>query len=227
MNPKERAAEAALEYVENDMVVGLGTGSTADYILIAIAREIKAGRLKGIRGIPTSKHSEARAIEVGIPLTTLAQCPSPDVTIDGADEVAPNLDVIKGLGGALVREKVVAQCTRKLIIIADASKRVNRLGTRSPLPVEVIRFAHEASAVYLRSLGCVPTLRLTADGTPYITDNSNYIYDCAFLPAGMANPADIQERILHRAGLVDSGLFLGMASVAIIAGESDCETLRR
>ena len=227
MNPKERAAEAALKFVESGMVVGLGTGSTADYILIAIAREIKAGRLTGIRGIPTSQRSEARAIELGIPLVSLAECPVSDVTIDGADEVAPNLDVIKGLGGALVREKVVAQSTRKLIIIADASKRVTRLGTKSPLPVEVIRFAHEASAVYLRSLGCTPTLRLTADGTPYITDNSNYIYDCSFLPNGMPNPADIQERILHRAGLVDSGLFLGMAGVAIIAGDSDCETLRR
>ncbi|MFI5382495.1 MAG: ribose 5-phosphate isomerase A [Tepidisphaerales bacterium] len=227
MSPKERAAEAALQYVQSDMVVGLGTGSTADYILIAIAREIKAGRLRGIRGIPTSKRSEARAIELSIPLATLAQCPSPDVTIDGADEVAPNLDVIKGLGGALLREKVVAQSTRKLIIIADASKRVTRLGTRSPLPVEVIRFAHEASAVYLRSLGCLPTLRLNPDGTPFITDNSNYIYDCSFLPAGMADPAEIQERILHRAGLVDSGLFLGMAGVAIIADGSSIETLTR
>ncbi len=227
MNPKERAAEAALQYVENDMVVGLGTGSTADYILIAIARQIKAGRLKGIRGIPTSRRSEARAIELGIPLTTLADCPTPDVTIDGADEVAPNLDVIKGLGGALVREKVVAQSTRKLIIIADSSKRVARLGTKSPLPVEVIRFAHEASAIYLRSLGCIPTLRLNPDGQPYITDNSNYIYDCSFLPAGMPNPTETQECILHRAGLVDSGLFIGMAKIAILAGESDCETLRR
>jgi ribose 5-phosphate isomerase A len=227
MNPKERAAEAAIQYVHSDMVVGLGTGSTADYIIIAIAREIKAGRLKGIRGVPTSKRSEARAIELGIPVATLAQCPNPDVTIDGADEVAPTLDVIKGLGGALVREKVVAQSTRQFIIIADASKRVERLGTRGPLPVEVIRFAHESSAAYLRTLGCVPTLRLNPDGTPFVTDNSNYIYDCSFLPAGMPDPADIQERILHRAGLVDSGLFLGMASVAILAGEAECETLRR
>ncbi len=227
MNPKQRAAEEAIQYVESDMVVGLGTGSTADYILIAIAREIRNGRLKGIRGIPTSRRSEARAIELGIPLTTLAECPNPDVTIDGADEVAPNLDVIKGLGGALVREKVVAQSTRKFIIIADSSKRVARLGTRGPLPVEVIRFAHEASAAYLRELGCAPTLRVGDGGAPYVTDNGNYIYDCSFLPEGMADPVDIQERILHRAGLVDSGLFLGMASVAILAGETDCQTLLR
>src|SRR4051812_17650023 len=129
MNPKQRAAEAALAYVHSGMVVGLGTGSTADYFLQALGRAIAAGALVNIRGVPTSRQSERRSVELGIPLTTLVEAPRPDVTIDGADEVAPNLDLIKGLGGALVREKIVAQQSAKLVIIADESKVVMRLGT--------------------------------------------------------------------------------------------------
>src|SRR5207253_2323090 len=127
------AADAALQHVQSGMVVGLGTGSTADCFLVALARELSAGRLKGIRGIATSNRSEGRARELRIPLTDLASTPQADVTVDGADEIAPNLDLIKGLGGALLREKIVAQHSRKLIIIADASKVVPKLGTHSPL----------------------------------------------------------------------------------------------
>jgi ribose 5-phosphate isomerase A len=228
MSPKERAAEAALKYVHSEMVVGLGTGSTADCFLVALSREIKAGRLRTIRGVPTSSRSEMRARELGIPLATLAECPRPDVTIDGADEIAPNLDLIKGLGGALLREKIVAQDSEKLVIIADASKYVARLGAKSPLPVEVTQFAHQSHAAYLRSLGCNPILRHAPGSvTPFTTDNGNYIYDCSFAPAGIPDPADMEERILHRAGVVDCGLFLGLASVALIAGDSAIEELRR
>ena len=156
MNPKQRAAEAALKYVESGMVVGLGTGSTADQFLQALARAIAAGKLTGIRGVPTSLQSERRARDLGIPLSTLAETPRCDVTIDGADEVDPNLDLIKGLGGALLREKVVAQNSAKLVIIADAGKVVERLGLRAMLPVEVARFAHEAHVPYLRGLGAEP-----------------------------------------------------------------------
>src|SRR5688572_25423251 len=159
MSPKQRAAEAALKHVRDGMVVGLGTGSTADLFLQALAGALKDGRLRDIRGVPTSRQSERRAEHLGIPLATLADCPRPDVTIDGADEVAPNLDLIKGLGGALLREKIVAQNSKKLVIIADAGKAVAKPGTKSPLPVEVAMFEHEANARFLKALGCDPALR--------------------------------------------------------------------
>src|SRR5207248_1076071 len=143
MNPKQRAAEAAMSFVESGMVIGLGTGSTADFFMVALAAAIKNGRLSGIRGIPTSIQSERRANELGIPLTNLSESPQADVDIDGADEIASNLDLIKGLGGAMLREKIVAQNSRQLIIIADAAKRVDVLGTQSPLPVEVATFEYE------------------------------------------------------------------------------------
>src|SRR5690348_9806358 len=130
MNPKQRAAEAAMKFVRSGMVVGLGTGTTADQFLQVLAAAINAGKLRDIRGVPTSRQSERRARELGIPLTTLAECPRPDVTIDGADEVDPQLNLIKGLGGALLREKIVAQNSQKLVIIADAGKAVTRLGTQ-------------------------------------------------------------------------------------------------
>src|SRR6266568_1734523 len=145
MSAKQKAAEAAMKYVESGMIVGLGTGSTADFFIIALADAIRSGRVRDIRAVPTSKQSERRAHELGIPLASLAQCPLSDVTVDGADEVAPNLDLIKGLGGALLREKVVAQNSKKLVIIADQSKVVKRLGERSALPVEVTQLATKCS----------------------------------------------------------------------------------
>src|SRR5262245_17111904 len=137
MDPKQRAAQAALEFLTSDMIVGLGTGSTADFFHMALADALKSGTLRNIVGVPTSKRAEQHAIELKIPLTTLARAPNPDVTVDGADEVAPNLDLIKGLGGALLREKIVAQASKKLVIIADENKTVESLGTKQPLPVEV------------------------------------------------------------------------------------------
>src|SRR5215212_8466586 len=128
MNPKQRAGEAAVSFVKSGMVVGLGTGSTADFFLVALANAIKSGKLSGIRGIPTSKQSQRRANELGIPLTNLAESPQADVDIDGADEISPNLDLIKGLGGAMLREKIVAQNSKQLVIIADAAKCVDTMG---------------------------------------------------------------------------------------------------
>src|SRR5205823_1383899 len=161
MNPKQRAGEAALSFIRDDMVVGLGTGSTADYFIAALGEAIKTGKLRGIRGIATSIQSERRAREVGIPLLTFAECSAIDLTVDGADEIDPKLNLIKGLGGALLREKVVAQNSRELVIIADATKKVSALGTKSPLPVEVTQFGHETQEKFLRDLGCIPTLRKT------------------------------------------------------------------
>src|SRR5260221_8727172 len=178
MNPKQRAAEAALEFVRSGMVVGLGTGSTADFFLRALAAALKEGRIKDVRGVPTSRESERRAQELGITLATLAQCPHPDVTIDGADEVDPKIDLIKGLGGALLREKIVAQNSAKLVIIADVSKTVAKLGSKSMLPVEVAPFGHEIHERFFQSLGAQPVLRRQPDNSVFVTDNANYVYDC-------------------------------------------------
>ena len=169
MNPKQRAAEAAIQFVENGMVIGLGTGSTADQFLQVLSAALKSGRLRDVRGVPTSRHSEQRAAQLGVPLITLADCPRLDLTIDGADEVAPNLDLIKGLGGALLREKIVAQNSARLIIIADAGKSVTKLGARSMLPVEATPFAHEIHEPFLRALGAAPTLRKDPSGSPFVT----------------------------------------------------------
>jgi ribose 5-phosphate isomerase A len=224
MNPKQRAAEAAIEYVTDGMIIGLGTGSTADEFLIALSAALKSGRLKNIVGVPTSLQSLHRSEELGISLTTLAEHPRLDVTIDGADEISPRLDLIKGLGGALLREKMIAQHSDRLIIIADTSKTVGQLGTRQMLPVEVVQFAHEVQAVFLRSLGCTPVLRV-AGGNPFVTDNGNYIYDCRF--PGIADPRGLEAMLQKQAGIVEHGLFLGMADVALIADENAVETRRR
>jgi ribose 5-phosphate isomerase A len=226
MNPKQRAAEAALNFVESGMVVGLGTGSTADQFLQALGAALASGKIRDIRGVPTSRQSELRARELGIPLATLARCPSPDVTVDGADEVAPNLDLIKGLGGALLREKIVAQNSRKLVIIADSGKTVSRLGERSMLPIEVVQFAHETQETFLKSLGAVPVLRRGADGSPFVTDNGNYIYDCRFA-GGINNAHKLELSLKSRAGIVETGLFLGIATVALIAGEDTLEEIHQ
>ena len=225
MNPKQRAAEAAVSYVSDGMVVGLGTGSTADFFLVALAGALKSGKLKGLRGVPTSRQSEKRALELGIPLATLAECPTPDITIDGADEVDPQLNLIKGLGGALLREKVVAQNSRKLVIIADSGKTVRHLGERSPLPVEVTIFGHEVQAPFLTKLGCRPTLRRAAGGEIFVTDNGNYIYDCKF--AERFDAVKTEQKLKSRAGVVETGLFLGIAEVVLIGTEDVVETRNR
>ncbi len=225
MNPKQLAAEAALDLISSNTIVGLGTGSTADFFLIALGRAIQVGKLRGIRGVPTSKRTEQRAGELGIPLTTLVECPRPDIAVDGADEITPRLDLIKGLGGALLREKIVEQSCKKLVIIGDESKAVTALGEKCPLPVEVAVFAHEAQADFLRSLGCEPALRRNDDGTPFITDNSNVIYHCRF--DRIEDPRELQLKLKSRAGIIESGLFLGMASSAIIASVGGIKTLKR
>jgi len=222
MTPKQRAAEAALPFIQSGMVIGLGTGSTADFFLQALAAALKTGQLRDIAGVPTSRQSEHRAMELGIPLTTLLRSPVLDVTVDGADEIAPNLDVIKGLGGALTREKIVAQNSKQLVIIADTSKTVTTLGTKSPLPVEVLPFAHESHEPFIRSLGAEPTLRKVG-GMIFNTDNGNLIYDCRF--SQIEDPIGVERALRKRAGIVGTGLFLGLATSVLIADER--ETIRR
>lgn len=222
MNAKQRAAEAALPILHSGMVVGLGTGSTADYFLQALGAAIKAGTLRDIVGIATSRQSEHRAMELGIPLTTLARSPVLDVTVDGADEIDPSLDLIKGLGGALIREKIVAQNSKQLVILADASKAVTTLGTKAPLPVEVLTFAHESHEPFFRSLGAEPVLRRVG-GMIFNTDNGNLIYDCRF--ARIDQPREVERKLCERAGIVGTGLFLGLATTVLIADEQ--QVIRR
>jgi len=207
MAPKEHAGLEALSFIRDGMIVGLGTGSTAKYFIDHLGEALREGRLKNIRGIPTSVRSAV------------------DITVDGADEVGPGLNLIKGLGGALLREKLVAQNSRRLVIIVDESKKVGVLGTHSPLPVEVAQFSHEAGRRFLAGLGCTPTLRMSDKGAPFVTDNGNFIYDCRF--ARIDDPAGLEEKLAHRAGIVETGLFIGMADTVIIAGEQDVHILKR
>jgi ribose 5-phosphate isomerase A len=228
MNPKQRAAEAAIQYVRSGTAIGLGTGSTADYFLVALAEALRSGRLTNVRGVPTSEQTQRRARELNIPTIELADASAPlDVTVDGADEVADNLDLIKGLGGALLREKIVAQNSARLIIIADQGKRVSRLGSKAAVPVEVIPFAHEAQARFLRSLGCEPILRTRPGGGSFVTDNGNVVYDCRFASVGIPDPAALEAALNRRAGVVGSGLFLGMAMIALIGSDDGVQTLSR
>ncbi len=225
MNPKQLAADAALELIDNNMVVGLGTGSTAELFINSLGAAIRAGKLRGIRGVPTSTKSDQQARRLGIAIVSLSQVPHIDIDIDGADEIAPNLDLIKGLGGALLREKIIAQNSKRVIVIADSSKLVPMLGTHAPLPVEVIQFEHEAQQRLLRELGCEPALRKTADGKPFVTDNGNFIYDCTF--EQITDPHLLEEKLARRAGIVETGLFLGIATLALVADENGVRRLTR
>jgi ribose 5-phosphate isomerase A len=222
---KRQAAVAAVDCVESGMVVGLGTGSTAVHAIREIGRRLKAGKLKDIVGIPTSSAAMQTAREVGIPLVTLAEKPEIDVTIDGADEVDPKLNVIKGMGGALLWEKIVAQVTRRWIIVVDGSKRVTRLGTLSPLPVEVVRFGWTSQLAHLESLGAKVDLRRNGEGEPYLTDEQHYICHCRF--EGIDDPPALDRRLKSRAGIVEHGMFLGLASDVFVAAASGVEVLRR
>lgn len=213
---KRAAGQAAAERVRSGMRLGLGTGSTVAYFLDALASLITAGDLTDVVGVPTSERTGNAAKRLGIPLGTLSELRSLDLTVDGADEVSPSLDLIKGLGGALLREKMVAQASDRLLIIADEGKTVDTLGTLSPLPVEVVPFEHESQLPWLRAQGCEPEVRRSGDGTPYVTDNGNLIVDCRF-SSGIVDPAQLDRALAGRSGVVESGLFLGMATEALIA----------
>jgi ribose 5-phosphate isomerase A len=225
MNDKQIAAESAVELIHSDMIVGLGTGSTAEFFLVALAHAIRHGKLRNIRGVPTSRQSENRARELGIPLATLVQCPHPDIAIDGADEIDPELHLIKGLGGALLREKIVEQAARCLVIIADSSKKVSALGTKGPVPVEVAQFAHESHIPFFRSLGAEPTLRRNADDSPFVTDNGNYIYHLLFKK--IEDPQKLERELKQHAGVVETGLFLNMAKIALISSPAGVERIQK
>lgn len=213
---KRAAAERAVELVEAGMVVGLGHGSTAIHAVRRIAALLESGGLREVVGVPCSATIEAEARRLGIPLASLDDRAVVDITIDGADEVDPRLNLIKGGGGALLREKMVAQASRREVIVVDEGKLTGALGTRFAVPVEVVTFSWGASARFLAGLGAAVSLRRTADGAPFHTDQGNLILDCAFGPIG--DPEALAAAMERRAGIVEHGLFLGLATDVIVAG---------
>ena len=221
---KRAAAARALESVRDGIVLGLGTGSTIRFFLDLLGERVRAGELAGIVGVPTSRRTAEIARGLGIRVSRLRAQPRLDLTVDGADEVDPWGNLIKGLGGALLREKIVAQASDRFIVIVDESKVVPRLGTRSPLPVEVTRFGSSRHETFVTALGAEVTLRRQADGTRYVTSNGNYILDARF-PEGIDDPVALDEALRARAGIVENGLFLGMTSQAVVAAAHGVRTI--
>ena len=214
---KKEAAEYAADLVKSGMVVGLGTGSTAKYAVMRIGERLRSGEIHDVVGIPTSKRTEALAREWGVPLTDFESAVEIDLTIDGADEVDPDFNLIKGGGGALLMEKIVAQVTRFQIIVVDQSKMVPSLGTGWAIPIEVIPFGWQSQARFLEACGAKVVLRRAADGTPFYTDHKNLILDAAFGP--LDDPQRLAEQLQARVGIVEHGLFLKMTHAVVIASE--------
>ena len=222
---KQKAAIRAVEFVESGMVVGLGSGSTSNFAVARIAERINSAELADIVGIPSSANTEKLATDLGIPLISFDEKQQIDITIDGADEVDPDLNLIKGGGGALLREKVVAQASRKNIIIVDDSKLSERLGTKWALPVEVIPFAAKTETCFLQSLGASVTIRSRDDGEYFKTDQNNLILDADFGP--ITDPAKLATQLNERAGIVEHGLFLELAGDVIVAESNGIRHLKR
>lgn len=217
---KRAAAERAVEWIESGMTVGLGTGSTAVWAIRALGERLADGRLRDVVAIPTSEASAAEANAVGVPLVTFDERTVIDLTIDGADEVDPALNLIKGYGGALLREKVVAQATRREVIVVDDSKPSDRLGARCHVPVEVLRFACAVEREFLASIGAEVALR-RGDSGPYLTDEGNWILDATFGP--IADAEALAGRLESRAGIVEHGLFLDLTHDLLVATPTGVE----
>jgi ribose 5-phosphate isomerase A len=222
---KEQAAIEAVALVKSGTILGLGGGSTAGIAIRQIGARLADGTLDHILGVPCGVKVEDIAKQAGVPLTTLDDHPVIDLTIDGADEVDPQFNLIKGGGGSLLREKMVAQASRREIIIVDETKLSPVLGTHWPVPVEVVHFGWHSQVGYLEKLGAAVTLRKQADGAPFITDQGNLILDCNFGP--IADPIGLAIRLQERAGIVEHGLFLGLANEVIVAGKKGARHLER
>ncbi|MGZ4690461.1 MAG: ribose-5-phosphate isomerase RpiA [Acidimicrobiia bacterium] len=218
---KQAAGERAVDWVESGMVVGLGSGSTAVFAIRRIGALVQSGELQNVIGVPTSRSSEELAREVGITLTTLAEHPVVDVTIDGADEVDPELNLIKGGGGALLHEKIVAQASLREVIIVDDVKLSPHLGSQHAVPVEIVQFAWRPEEEYLTDLGAEVDVRRGADNNVFVTDEGNWVLDCTFPP--IEDPARLSAQLGRRAGVVEHGLFLGLATDLIVASAEGVE----
>lgn len=221
MNLKRQAGERAADFIRDGMTVGLGTGSTVHWTIVRLGALVREGLT--IRAVPTSRQTEKSAAEQKIPLVTFADVRELDLTIDGADEISPRLDLIKGGGGALLREKLVAAASKRLIVVADESKLVPALGS-FPLPVEVVPFGWEITARRVENLNLKQSLRMS-DGKPFLTDNGNYILDCDC--GKIENPAQFHRELKLLTGVVETGLFVGMADAAVVAGSGGIEIIEK
>jgi ribose 5-phosphate isomerase A len=225
MKLKQQAAAHALEFVRSKMVIGLGTGSTTAYFIDMLGERIRSGELQNIRGVPTSLGTEERARALGIPLISLADHPQLDVAVDGADEVDPNFNLIKGLGRALLREKIIEIHALRFIVIIDESKLVSRLG-RGPLPVEIVQFEAPVNIRWLNSLGCRAEQWVEEDGTPVVTDNGNFLVRCWF-DNGISDAYELARMLADRPGIIEHGLFLDMADDVVVAGSKGIYLLEK
>lgn len=221
---KRAAGYRAVEFVMPGMVLGLGSGTTARYATLRLAQRLREGTLYDIVGIPTSEQTAQLAKREGIPLTTLEKEPHIDMTIDGADEVDPHFDLIKGLGGFLLREKIVASATEQEIIVVDDSKLVSTLGSKAPVPVEILRFGWRCTRTAVERTGAEAKLRLQ-EGRPYVTDEGNYIIDCRY--DEMACPKKLASTLNSIPGVVENGLFLGLTHMVVVASPSGIEIRER
>ncbi|MCK9274242.1 MAG: ribose-5-phosphate isomerase RpiA [Syntrophales bacterium] len=222
---KKSAAEKALEFISSQMIVGLGHGTTASFFIRALAMRLQKGLISEIFCIPCSGSAEKEASDLGLPLTTIESHPVIDCTVDGADEITINLEVLKGGGGALLKEKILAQASTREIIIADESKLSPVLGYNRSLPVEVLPFGCRSQFSYIESIGGKPVLRKNSKGEIFKTDQGNYILDCNFGP--IESPADLAGKLEGRAGIVAHGLFLSLATDALVAGKEGVRHIRK
>ncbi|MBN1136885.1 MAG: ribose-5-phosphate isomerase RpiA [Anaerolineae bacterium] len=226
MNLKLQSASYALAYVRSGMVLGLGSGTTAGHFVDLLGERLRAGELRDIVGVPTSEATADRARCQGVPLTTLDEHRRLDLAVDGADEVDPSLNLIKGLGRCLLREKIVVAHADRFLVLVDEAKLVDRLGTRGPMPVEIVPFAALAQVAWLDSTSGRAELWEEADGSPAVTDNGNYLARCWF-PGGIADPYALARTLADRPGIVDHGLFLDVATTVIAAGPAGVRVLNR
>jgi ribose 5-phosphate isomerase A len=222
---KRRAAERAVELVQDGMKLGLGTGSTARHVLQVLAERRARGELRNIVGVATSNATEQQGRELGINMRTLDELGQLDLGIDGADEVDSDLNLIKGLGGALLWEKIVAAACTQFVVVVDDSKLVTRLGTKGPLPVEVVPFGWTTHIAAFQKLGARTLLRRGANGSAFLTDGGHHIIDCAF-PQGISDAYGLQAIMKERPGVVETGLFLNMASAVVVAGTTTVRVLK-
>ena len=231
MTLKEQAVIAAAGLAQSGMLLGLGTGTTAALVVRELGRRLRDGEIRDIRAVPTSKATARLSRAEGIPLLTLEEAPVLDLSIDGADEIDPAWNLVKGAGGSLLREKIVAQVSRTEAIVADDVKMVARLGDRMPLPLEVVPFGWNTHLDFLRGLGGDPVLRRDASGAPFVTDEGNWTIDCRFSDQQgqrmLENPVALDEMLRSRAGIIETGFFLGLTTILVVARESGVEVLRR